>query len=292
MKRFAKIFTIGLMSLTVLMITGSSLWAASQLTASRDIVAAQTAAQLYEQGNYALAAQSYQQLIDRGHADPVIYYNLGLAYEQAGDLGRAVWSLRNAEQLAPRDADVQAARAQLQSILAETNVENAMLATRGQDFLAQVSTTSAHWLTLDELSWLTLALWTIFAVMLLTVMFIKPGKTVRQVAKVIAISSGALLLVAMLGMGARIVDAQQPPAIVVAEQVTLAAGPGAQYGGALALRSGSEVSVIDQRGEWVEVSAETASGAVTGWLPADATATIVSSNMAATNIVSPHTVSS
>lgn len=278
MNRLTKTFLIGLMSLTVMIVSGRALLAAPQPTASSDIVAVQTAARLFEQGNYELAAQSYQQLIDQGHADPVLYYNLGLAYAQTGDLGRAYWSLRNAEQLAPRDADVQAALTQLQSVLAEANIGNALLATGSDNLFAQISTTSSHWLTPDELSWLTLALWTIFALMLLTVMFTKPGRTARKVAQVVAASSGALLLVAMLGMGAHVIDAQQPPAIVVAEQVTLTAGPGAQYGGAIALRSGSEVSVIDQHGEWVEVVADIASGNITGWLPTDAAATIVADN--------------
>lgn len=278
MNRLAKTLLIGLMSLTVMIVSGRAILAAPQPTTSSDIVAAQTAARLFEQGNYELAAQSYQQLIDQGHADPALYYNLGLAYERTGDLGRAYWSLRNAEQLAPRDADVQAALTQLQSALAEANIENALFATGSDNLVAQISTTSSHWLTLDELSWLTLALWTIFALMLLTVMFTKPGKTARKVAQVVTASSGALLLVAMLGMGARVIDAQQPSAIVIAEQVTLTAGPGAQYGGAIALRRGSEVSVIDQHGEWVEVAADVASGNITGWLPAAAAATIVADN--------------
>jgi len=275
MNRLTKFFIIGLVSLTILVTAGSGILAASQRTESGDIVAAQAAAQLFEQGEYELAAQSYQQLLDQGYADAAIYYNQGLAYAEAGDLGRAYWSLRNAEQLAPRDADVQQALAQVRSALAEVNVEDALLATGGDSPLAQFTAASGRWLTLDELAWLALSLWTVFALMLLTIMFIRPGKGLRRVAKVIAVSSGALLLVAGLGLGMRMVNAQQPPAIVVAEQVTLAAGPGAQYGGALALRNGSEVTVIDQRGEWLEVAASMANGEVTGWLPADAAATIV-----------------
>ncbi len=65
---------------------------------------------------YAAAAQSkwkdaiagYSALVDRGVADPNLYYNLGTAYARDGQKGRAIWMLLKAKRLAPRDGDVRA----------------------------------------------------------------------------------------------------------------------------------------------------------------------------------------
>ena len=271
MKRIAAILSIALLSLSLLTMAGGGLMASAQAAETPEVVAAQAAAQLYSQGAYEEAARAYQQLIDQGYADPDLYYNLGLAYNRAGDLGRAYWSLRNAQSLAPRDAQIEQAVTQAETALGDSaQTGDAMLVTERDNPLAPLAELSGRWLTLDELAWTALALWSVFALALLAVLFIGPGKRSRQFAKVIATVSGALLLVAALGLGSRLVDLRQPPAIVVADQVTLAAGPGDQYGGAITLQGGSKVSVIDQRGDWVEVATQD----VAGWAPADAIAVI------------------
>ena len=47
-------------------------------------------------------------MIHSGTVSPAIYFNLGNAYFKAGQLGRAIAALREAEKLAPRDPDVRA----------------------------------------------------------------------------------------------------------------------------------------------------------------------------------------
>ena len=67
-----------------------------------------TAQRLYEQGRYEAAAQIYQQMVDHGFEDSRLFHQLGNAYFKQGDTGRAVLNYRRAEQLAPRDADIEA----------------------------------------------------------------------------------------------------------------------------------------------------------------------------------------
>jgi len=271
MKRIAAILSIAFLSLALLATMGGSLLASAQAAETPEVVAAQAAAQLYSQGAYEQAAQADQQLIDQGYADPALYYNLGLAYAQAGELGRAYWSLRNAQELAPRDAEIEQAVTQVETALRDAAQSgDAMLVTERDNPLAPVAELSGRWLTLDELAWVSLALWSLFALALLAVLFMNRGTRGRQVAKVFATVSGALLLVAALGLGSRMVDLRQTPAIVVADQVTLVSGPGDQYGGAITLQGGSEVSVVDQRGDWVEVEAPD----IAGWAPVETIAVI------------------
>lgn len=59
-------------------------------------------------GDWPGAIRSYSALVDRGVADPRLFYNLGTAYARAGDKGRAVWMLLRARALAPSDREVRA----------------------------------------------------------------------------------------------------------------------------------------------------------------------------------------
>jgi len=271
MKRIAAVLSIAFLSLALLAAMGRGLLASPQSAETPEVVAAQAAAQLYSQGAYEEAALAYQQLIDQGYADPALYYNLGLAYAQTGEQARAYWSLRNAQELAPRDKEIAQALTKVETALDnETQTGDALLVTAQDTPLAPVAELSRRWLTLDELAWTALALWSVFALALLAVLFMGKGARGRRVAQAFATVSGALLLVATLGLGSRLVGLRQPSAIVVTNQVTLAAGPGDQYGGAATLQGGSEVSVLKQRGDWVEVEAQD----VAGWAPADAIAVI------------------
>ena len=63
--------------------------------------------QLYEAGQYAQAAQAYQQLVNQGYGDGALFYNLGNAHFKQGDYGRAILNYRRAQQLAPRDPDIE-----------------------------------------------------------------------------------------------------------------------------------------------------------------------------------------
>ena len=57
----------------------------------------------YEREEYAEAIQQYEALIGQGYRDAAVHYNLGNAYLESGDLGRAILNYLRAEELSPRD---------------------------------------------------------------------------------------------------------------------------------------------------------------------------------------------
>ncbi len=63
---------------------------------------------MYEQGRFVDSARAYQQLVDRGYRDPVLYYNLGNAYYKQADLGRAIINYLRTRRLDPSDPDAAA----------------------------------------------------------------------------------------------------------------------------------------------------------------------------------------
>ena len=62
--------------------------------------------QFYQSGNFAQAAQLYQQLVTDGYESPTLYYNLGNSYYRLGKIGYAILNYERAAKLAPGDEDI------------------------------------------------------------------------------------------------------------------------------------------------------------------------------------------
>ena len=109
----------------------------------------------YERGEYAEAAQQYEALIDRGYGGASVYFNLGNAYLESGDLGRAILSYLRARELAPRDSDIRANLDLARSMTVDrVTAERALL-------IESVSFLGRRWATLSELGVAALLLWTV-----------------------------------------------------------------------------------------------------------------------------------
>jgi tetratricopeptide (TPR) repeat protein len=62
--------------------------------------------QFYQSGNFAQAAQLYQQVVTDGYESPTLYYNLGNSYYRLGKIGYAILNYERAQRLAPNDDDI------------------------------------------------------------------------------------------------------------------------------------------------------------------------------------------
>lgn len=110
-----------LLGLGALFVTGALLWGGMQLAAPTQIsqVDAETFAranQLYQNGQYATAAQLYQQVLANGGDSAEVYYNLGAALKASGDAKGASQAFERAHELAPRDAQIAQAANAIQGI--------------------------------------------------------------------------------------------------------------------------------------------------------------------------------
>ena len=103
---------------------------------------------LVESGHTAEAVQ-ISQLVTQGVRDGALFYNLGNAYYQQGDLGRAIVSYEQAAQLTPRDTDVR-------QNLAQARSQAKVAAPQPAGVLGSLAETSSHWLTVNELALLAL----------------------------------------------------------------------------------------------------------------------------------------
>ena len=216
----------------------------------------------YERGEYADAAQQYEALIDGGYEDATLYYNLGNAYFKNDDLGRAVLNYLRAEELSPRDADIRA-NLDLARGRAVDQVESG-----GESLIASVSNVARRWMTVGEMSVISLLLWVASALAIGTLIVWRavPRRTAVRNGAIVA--SAATLLSLLLLLSMLYANPNDDSAVVVESTVNVVSGPGEQYETEFTLHSGAQVRLVDSRQGWVRIALP--GDDLQGWAPSNA----------------------
>jgi tetratricopeptide (TPR) repeat protein len=276
MKRTITIFT--LMSLVVMILFGANqaLLYAKPPAAATDMMA--SANKLYETGQFAQAAQAYQQLADQGFADSVLYFNLGNAFFKQGDYGRAILNYRRAEQLAPRDEDIatnlELTRARVIDQFEEIVTEPETTVTDG-NLVSRLDQVTQQWLTLNELAVITLGVWFLFVVLAMIHSNTSRRSRWRKRLQYGLIAASLVLITGVVSLGSRLYAANNHvEGVIVAGEITVTSGPGSHYVTEFSLPSGTEVRLVEQRENWRRLAIP--GSELQGWVPAGAVETITS----------------
>lgn len=266
MKRIVMIALIALTMIGLFAANQTLLSAQASVSPSStaEIEIMRTANQLYEAGQFAQAAQAYEQLVGQGIADSALYYNLGNAYFKLGDYGHAVLNYRRAQQLAPRDADVEANLA-----LARAHTVDQFEATNDGSLLNRLGDAVQSWFTLNELAMAALGAWILFVFVLILFGSAKAGSVWRKVLQYALVAASVVLVVGGLALGSYLYAANHDSVgVIVAAEVGVTSGPGAQYITEFALHSGAEVDLVEVRENWVRLALP--DGELEGWVPGSA----------------------
>ncbi len=217
MKR--NLITIVLTAIALLTIFTTATFALSPAAApDPDTLAA--ANHLYEAGHYAEATQMYQQLAEQGVEDSTLFYNLGNAQYQQGNVVQAIINYQHAAQLAPRDADIQA---NLELALSQSPLPMPAVAF-GR--IGAIAAATDSWLTVNELAMLALGLWFILGLMILAWRSMQLGssRTVLRYATVVVL---LLVIVSVVALGSRMaVDGAQQVIFTLEPQLADVLTPG------------------------------------------------------------------
>ena len=214
----------------------------------------------YSRGEYAEAAQQYEALLAEGFSHAALYYNLGNAYFQQGDLGRAILNYLRAERLSPRDSDI---RANLD--LARSNtVDN--LQVEGDSLVASMARLAHRWATPGEMGAVVLILWIVGGISLATLFVITRSRRLTALLRAVAVCALLSALVALpIWLSVLLADPYSNTGVVIAETVEVVNGPGSQYATAFTLHSGAQARLVDSRQGWILV--ELPGGELWGWVP-------------------------
>ena len=249
---------LGLLSIVV--IGGVS----GQGTPASDLMA--RANERHERGEYAEAAQQYEALIDRGYEDASVYFNLGNAYLESGDLGRAILSYLRARELSPRASDIRtnldlARSMTVDSVAAETGSLNESLSFFGR-----------QWATPSELGAAALLIWTVCGLAIGALLVWRTLPLRRLIRASVALMTVAAFTSFLLLVSMVLANPYDNTGIVTAVAVEVVSGPGPQYSEEFTLHNGAQVRLTDSRHGWWKVALP--GGELQGWVPAHAIETV------------------
>lgn len=235
----------------------------------------------YEAGDFAGAIAHYQNLVERGVAHADLYYNLGNAYFESGELGRAVLWYERARRADPRHDDARANLALVRSLLRDQQLVPAEGGVRAALLAWHRRTTAQESAAVATACYLLLCL--------LVVLFIfrhEPGveRFIRRVsvlspgrlfglgpAQDVGLAIGVTLLLGGVFAGSAWVKARdaraQAHGVVVAPEVSVFSGPSRDATVQFKVHEGTAVAVREARPGWIRVDLP---GDLSGWIDAGA----------------------
>ncbi|MBI1319623.1 MAG: hypothetical protein GC168_11850 [Candidatus Hydrogenedens sp.] len=195
----------------------------------------------YQAEQFQDAARQYQEIVNAGVADPVVFYNLGNARFRMGELGPAVANYERALQLAPR---MRGARDNLRYAIAATSNR---LARPLRDSWREALLFWDDSLTLTETRWGGIVLWVAFWAVLLA-RYLRRDKRLTYAAVLLFLAAAALITSTYAK--------QFPMQLAVASGDSVAVRTGTSDDDTLRfeLKPGDRVRVQDTRPGWLQVS--------------------------------------
>ncbi len=221
-----------------------------------------------DEGDWTAAKQSYQRATSLArHPSATLSFNLGTAYLELGELGRATYHLRRALEhtSAPSGEVMERARYNLQ--IARRRAELQAAATG-----AKIDRPETWWdlvlevLRAQGIAWFSLLTgWAALVVLVLHVRRVRQGTgSTGSTRAVIAVLAATYLALGSLhGLAAR-ADRTSPQAVVLQPQLEAREGPGNHRNVEFTLQAGSRVRIVDQSPGWRRVRLP---GGIEGWVP-------------------------
>jgi tetratricopeptide (TPR) repeat protein len=217
--------------------------------------------QLLQEKNYAEAIASFQDLLKEGYQAPEVYHNLGVAYAQNGQLGKAVLYHYRALRLAPGDEEI---IKNLTVCLKKANLPETEINELSKQPLAAYLSVQA---SVDQ--W---ALVLLIGSCSLLLLFI--GNTYVHAVIPATVSkkvSGVLLVVCLIALLSIAYQTYllfpEKEAFITAGPVTAKKAPNEKAKDSLILSEGTKVEVLDIFKGWAKVKL---TNGITGWVKTEA----------------------
>jgi len=210
----------------------------------------------YEAGDWAAAADEYRTVLDYRVADARVFYNLANAEFRMGRLGPSILHYEKARRLDPADADIQGNLRFVQGYRFDrVEIEDSFA------LLDALHGVQAR-LSLDGQAWILVALLWI-AGALLALGFSRPGKFGPAHGWPLAGLATLILLASLSWWDTYERLERRELAVVMAPAAEIVAGPGPSNPSLLTVHEGLTVVVLDDRGDWIQVSLP---NGINGWI--------------------------
>ena len=213
--------------------------------------------QLYSNGNYEEAIQTWEELTESGYEAAAIYYNLGNAYFKSNKIAPAILNLERAKILAPHNKDIN-----YNLELARTYVFDKI------DELTEVFYIRWYKNIVQRFSLNTWAIITIITFVIFLILFSVYLYAKSYLSKKIPFWLSVLLLMIWLcafafsRSGYKLVT-DHNKAIIFSPSVTVLSSPDESGTELFLIHAGTKVTVVDELNEWTEILL---SSGIKGWL--------------------------
>ncbi|MCK4857886.1 MAG: tetratricopeptide repeat protein [candidate division Zixibacteria bacterium] len=214
------------------------LWPAFALAGLTDDF--QEAAELYDAGNFAVAAAKYQAIIDKGYSSAELHYNLGCARFKAGELGRAIASFRRAQRLVPDDEDVKI-NSQFARLFVVDKIDTAparFFPDQVETFLSKFHPNHYFWLALVS-----------FALMFLILALRRLGITIKPANTLATFLMVVTILATVSMVWVLKVNYLVNEGVIVVSETEVLSGPGSEFELQFDAHEGLTFRVLDQKSD-------------------------------------------
>jgi tetratricopeptide (TPR) repeat protein len=225
--------------------------------ASEPVVTFDSANAAYARKAYDKAIELYERIVADNQQSPELYFNLGNAYYQTGDLAHAILNYERAKRLAPEDEDI-AINLKFANQKTEDKIEAAP-----QMFLVELQQKIV--LLMNEKAWSFLCILFLVAGLVLAGVFISSRNIVLKKASFYLGAASLILFIAtfFIAKSSYHFYRTHDEAIVTGASVTVLGSPSESSTKLFILHKGSKVVIKEENNGWTEV--QIANGNV-GWV--------------------------
>jgi tetratricopeptide (TPR) repeat protein len=211
----------------------------------------------YNEGNYSIAIQKYESVLDAGEHSDALYFNLGNAYYKLDDIANSIYYYEKALLLSPEDIEIKENLAFAQNMAIDS------ISGRTHSGLSNLYSRIVYALTLSQWALLSIVFMMLFVLLYVLFLMGAHAKTKRLAFTLSAVFLAATLASFTLGYSQKVKNDRDLPAIVF--QVTSVQSEPNDRGSELFnLHPGTKVQILDELGSWYKI--EIADGQQ-GWLP-------------------------
>jgi tetratricopeptide (TPR) repeat protein len=207
--------------------------------------------QAYAETRFQEAAEGYESLVQSGHLNATLFYDLGNAYYRLGSFGKAILNYERALALDPRqpeaDANLRLARDEARALeLRKDSIER----------YASVATVKQYSLAAAVASWVAL-----FMIAHLFLSRRRSGGRIALIVLSLIVGGVSVFAIFTLENGTR----GNALAIVTAKEIEARLATADNSKSVLLLPAGSEIKILSERGDWVYAALPNDQR---GWIPA------------------------
>lgn len=244
-----------ILTLATVLLTAHPAWAVSDKKAEEKNFA--TANEAYENGDYAQAVETYNDIIRNGFESWQLYYNLGNAYYRLDSIGRCILSYERALRLAPNKQlikdNLELARSKTTD---KIEVLPKMFLVQWTDAVVRITTPRGWRIIFLSLFFLTLSALCIF--------LIAKDYRFRKTSFVLTVILAILTIFSILNaaISAKNVT-NNMKAVVIAPMVVVKSSPDAKSVDKFLLHEGTLLTIDDKQDQWWQITIDDGKN---GWI--------------------------